>query len=248
MAAPNPLAQQPVKGAKTTFWIYNGQGDPYASALDDTAWTRTAKIKSLQPGELTADSYEDTYLDDEDADWKSTSQGEKSAGETTVTLAWKPGETGQQALVTLFNSGDKKAYRIKYPNGTVDIFRGWISSLGKAVTVNEVITRTVKFTNVGKPSLAEETQDPPVAVSGLTLTPAAGKTAVGASVSFDIGALPAEAVCPDTVVGNPDETFATVSRSGNTVTATGVKAGTLNIPVISSDGSHMAMFSLTVTA
>ena len=33
----------------------------------------------------------------------------------------------------------------------VDVFRGWVSSIGKAVTAKEVITRTVKVTNVGRP-------------------------------------------------------------------------------------------------
>ncbi|WP_276526772.1 phage tail tube protein, partial [Enterobacter hormaechei] len=92
MATPNPL--EPVKGAGTTLWIYTGMGDPFANPLSDIDWTRLAKIKDLTPGELTADSYDDTYLDDPNADWKNTAQGEKSAGETGYTLAWKPGEAG----------------------------------------------------------------------------------------------------------------------------------------------------------
>ncbi|WP_284440812.1 phage tail tube protein, partial [Escherichia coli] len=28
------------------------------------------------------------YLDDEDADWTATGQGQKSAGDTSFTLAW----------------------------------------------------------------------------------------------------------------------------------------------------------------
>lgn len=44
----------------------------------------------------------------------------------------------------------------QFPNGTVDVFRGWVSSIGKAVTAKEVITRTVKVTNVGRPSMAED--------------------------------------------------------------------------------------------
>lgn len=145
----------PVKGAGTTLWIYTGAGDPYATPLTDTGWTRLAKIKDLTPGEMTADSYDDTYLDDEDADWNGTAQGAKSAGDTSFTLAWKPGETGQQDLVDWFMSGDVRGYKIRYPNGTVDVFRGWVSSLGKAIPAKEIITRTAKVTNSGRPSLAE---------------------------------------------------------------------------------------------
>ncbi|EJB2551700.1 phage tail protein, partial [Escherichia coli] len=123
MATPNPL--EPVKGAGTTLWVYNGKGDAYANPLSD-------------------------------ADWTATGQGQKSAGDTSFTLAWKPGEEGQKRLIGWFESGDVRAYKIRFPNGTVDVFRGWVSSIGKAVTAKEVITRTVKVTNVGKPSVAEE--------------------------------------------------------------------------------------------
>ncbi|AUT99912.1 phage tail protein [Morganella morganii subsp. morganii] len=151
---PNPLA--PVKGAGTTLWIYTGKDDPTKNPLADEGWTRLAKIKELQPGEISADSYDDTYLDDEDADWKATAQGEKSAGEANITLAWKPGEQGQKDLVSWFDTGDVRYYKIRYPNGAVDLFKGWVSSLGKSVPAKEVITRTIKITNSGRPALAEE--------------------------------------------------------------------------------------------
>lgn len=94
MPVPNPV--MPVKGAGTTLWVYKGSGDPYANPLSDVDWSRLAKVKDLTPGELTAESYDDSYLDDEDADWTATGQGQKSAGDTSFTLAWMPGEQGQQ--------------------------------------------------------------------------------------------------------------------------------------------------------
>lgn len=129
MPTPNPLA--PVKGAGTTLWLYTGSGNAFANPLSDIDWSRLAKIKELTPGEMTAESYDDTYLDDEDADWNATAQGAKSAGDTSLTLARKPGEQGQKELVTRFNDGSVRVYKIKYPNGTVDVFRGWCSSLVK---------------------------------------------------------------------------------------------------------------------
>ena len=85
MPVPNPT--MPVKGAGTTLWVYKGSGDPYANPLSDVDWSRLAKVKDLTPGELTAESYDDSYLDDEDADWKTTTQGQKSVGDTSATLA-----------------------------------------------------------------------------------------------------------------------------------------------------------------
>lgn len=153
MAANDPTT--PVKGARTTLWMYTGNGDAYTNPTSDDDWTRLAQIKDLTPAELTADSYDDSYLDDDNADWASTTQGQKSAGEASFTLAWKPGETGQQTLIAWFDDGSDKPYKIKYPNGVVDVFTGWVSSLGKAVAANEVVTRTVKIANKGKPLLAE---------------------------------------------------------------------------------------------
>ena len=146
MTTPNPLAK--TKGAGTTFWMYTGNGDAFANPLSDTDWLRLAMVKDLQPGEMTADAEDDTYLDDEDADWKTTTQGQKSVGDTSATLAWRPGDSGQKKLVQLFDSGEVCAFRIKYPNGTVDVFRGWLSSLGKTIASKDVMTRTVKISGV----------------------------------------------------------------------------------------------------
>ncbi len=81
---------------------------------------------------MTADAEDDTYLDDEDADWKTTTRGRNQS--VILRRRW-PGVRGQRAekLVQLFDSGEVCAFRIKYPNGTVDVFRGWLSSLGKTI-------------------------------------------------------------------------------------------------------------------
>ena len=75
-------------------------------------------------------------------------QGQKSAGETNLTLAWMPEDSGQQDLVNWFDEGTVKGYKIKYPNGVVDVFKGWVSSLGKTISSKEVMTRTAKITTM----------------------------------------------------------------------------------------------------
>ena len=220
MPTPNPLA--PVKGAGTTLWVYNGSGDPYANPLSDNDWSRLAKVKDLTPGELTAESYDDSYLDDEDADWTATGQGQKSAGDTSFTLAWMPGEQGQQALLAWFNEGDTRAYKIRFPNGTVDVFRGWVSSIGKAVTAKEVITRTV--------------------------TPASASVVKGQSTTLTVAFQPEGATDKSFRAVSADKTKATVSVSGMTITVNGVAAGKVNIPVVSGNGEFAAVAEINVTA
>ncbi|GBF60029.1 tape measure protein [Trichophyton mentagrophytes] len=228
----------PVKGAGTTLWVYKGSGDPYANPLSDVDWSRLAKVKDLTPGELTAESYDDSYLDDEDADWTATGQGQKSAGDTSFTLAWMPGEQGQQALLAWFNEGDTRAYKIRFPNGTVDVFRGWVSSIGKAVTAKEVITRTVKVTNVGRPSMAED-RSTVTAATGMTVTPASTSVVKGQSTTLTVAFQPEGVTDKSFRAVSADKTKATVSVSGMTITVNGVAAGKVNIPVVSGNAMFL---------
>ncbi|EQA5825271.1 phage tail protein [Escherichia coli O156:H5] len=244
MPTPNPLEK--TKGAGTTFWIYAGQGDAFANPLSDTDWVRLAMVKDLQPGEMTADAEDDNYLDDENADWKTTTQGQKSVGDTSATLAWRPGDGGQKKLIELFDSGEVHAFRIKYPNGTVDVFRGWLSSLGKTVTSKEVMTRTVKISGVGRPHLAEE-DTALVSVTGLTVAPASASVSVGATTTLAFTVNPGDASDKAISVHSSDSRTATVTLNGLVATVTGVKKGSVTIVGLTSDGEFMALAQITVT-
>lgn len=245
MTTPNPLA--PVKGATTTLWIYSGSGNPFANPVSDTDWTRLAKIKDLQPGELTAESNDDTYLDDADADWTATAQGQKSAGEASFTLAWKPAESGQQDLVRWFDDGTVLAYKIKYPNGAVDVFRGWVSSLGKTVTAKDTITRSVKISNNGKPGLAEESSVAVIAVTGVSLDKSTTTVAVAATTTLNVTVAPASASDQSFRAATTDAGKATVTVSGTVLTVTGIAAGTADIIVMTNDGLFVTTCKVTIS-
>ena len=245
MPVPNPV--MPVKGAGTTLWVYKGSGDPYANPLSDVDWSRLAKVKDLTPGELTAESYDDSYLDDEDADWTATGQGQKSAGDTSFTLAWMPGEQGQQALLAWFNEGDTRAYKIRFPNGTVDVFRGWVSSLGKTVTAKDTITRSVKISNNGKPGLAEDSAAAAIAVTGVSLDKSTTTVAVAATTTLNVTVAPASASDPSFRATTTDAGKATVTVAGTVLTVTGIATGTADIIVMTNDGLFVATCKVTVS-
>lgn len=245
MTTPNPLAK--TKGAGTTFWMYTGKGDAFANPLSDTDWLRLAMVKNLQPGEMTADAEDDTYLDDEDADWKTTTQGQKSVGDTSATLAWRPGDSGQKRLVQLFDSGEVCAFRIKYPNGTVDVFRGWLSSLGKTIASKDVMTRTVKISGVGRPYLAEEGTET-VGVTGLTVAPASASVNVGATTTLTFTVKPDGASDKAISVHSTDPQTATVTLNGLVATVKGVKQGSVSIVGMTSDGDFVAVATVAVSA
>lgn len=154
---------------------------------------------------------------------------------------------GQQALLAWFNEGDTRAYKIRFPNGTVDVFRGWVSSIGKAVTAKEVITRTVKVTNVGRPSMAED-RSTVTAATGMTVTPASASVVKGQSTTLTVAFQPEGVTDKSFRAVSADKTKATVSVSGMTITVNGVAAGKVNIPVVSSNGEFAAVAEITVTA
>lgn len=246
MGAPNPLEK--VKGAGTTLWLYTGNADAYANALSDNGWLRLAKVKDLQPGEMTADAEDDNYLDDEDADWKTTAQGQKSAGDTSITLAWKPGEEGQKKLIELFDKGDVESWRIKYPNGTVDVFKGWISSLGKTIQSKEAITRTLKITGVGRPHMAEEDTAPAISVAGVTADPVNATVSVRATTAVTFTVKPDNATDKSLRIATSDPAVATVTQADNVATVKGVKAGVVKVIGMTSDGNFTAIADITVQA
>ncbi|GDP99724.1 TPA: phage tail protein [Escherichia coli] len=243
MTTPNPLEK--MKGAGTTFWMYTGKGDAFANPLSDTDWLRLAMVKDLQPGEMTADAEDDDYLDDENADWKTTTQGQKSVGDTSATLAWRPGDSGQKKLIQLFDSGEVRAFRIKYPNGTVDVFRGWLSSLGKTITSKDVMTRTVKISGVGRPYLAEEGTEI-VGVTGLTVMPVSASVRVGATTTLTFSTVPEDASDKTVSVASSSPDIATVTLSGMVATVKGVKAGSTSIVGMTAGGAQVAVAGVTV--
>lgn len=243
MTTPNPLEK--MKGAGTTFWMYTGKGDAFANPLSDTDWLRLAMVKDLQPGEMTADAEDDDYLDDENADWKTTTQGQKSVGDTSATLAWRPGDSGQKKLIQLFDSGEVRAFRIKYPNGTVDVFRGWLSSLGKTITSKDVMTRTVKISGVGRPYLAEEGTEI-VGVTGLTVMPVSASVRVGATTTLTFSTVPEDASDKTVSVASSSPDIATVTLNGMVATVKGVKAGSTSIVGMTAGGAQVAVAGITV--
>lgn len=145
-----------------------------------------------------------------------------------------------------FNEGDTRAYKIRFPNGTVDVFRGWVSSIGKAVTAKEVITRTVKVTNVGRPSMAED-RSTVTAATGMTVTPASTSVVKGQSTTLTVAFQPEGATDKSFRAVSADKTKATVSVSGMTITVKGVAAGKVNIPVVSGNGELAVVAEITVT-
>ncbi|EMU63479.1 bacterial Ig-like domain family protein [Escherichia coli MP021552.7] len=145
----------------------------------------------------------------------------------------------------MFYSGEVCAFRILYPNGTVDVFRGWLSSLGKAVTSTEVMTRTIKITGIGRPHLAEECQEV-VSVTGVTVTPMAVTLHPGETSKLTFVLVPENASDKTLTVFSTDPQTATVSLSGLVATVSARQEGTVSIVGMSGDGRTGQVVKVTV--
>ncbi|WP_252093977.1 phage tail tube protein, partial [Escherichia coli] len=133
-------------------WVYNGKADAYANPLSDDDWQRLAKVKDLTPGEMTAESYDDNYLDDEDADWTATGQGQKSAGDTskiTPVTAIKVTPTGtvEKGKTTTLT------VTVEPENATDKTFRAISADPSKATISVKDMTITVTGVKDGKVSI-----------------------------------------------------------------------------------------------
>ncbi|WP_270806075.1 phage tail tube protein [Aeromonas sp. QDB62] len=144
-----------VKGAGTELYMAKVPGPTKPSIATADSVVRLADIKELTPPDMSVETTEESYLDAANPDWKEKTPGQKDAGQLGFTLAWKPDDAAQKTLVTELG-GELRWFLIKYPNGKVDGFYGFISSIGKPIAIKETITRTVKVDLSGKPSLAEE--------------------------------------------------------------------------------------------
>ncbi len=145
-----------------------------------------------------------------------------------------------------FDEGDDKTYKIKYPNGTVDVFTGWVSSLGKAVTANEVITRTVKVSNKGKPQLAEN-NTAVISVTGVTVAQTAITLAPGATKTVAVAIVPADASDKSYLATSTDPSIATASVADSVLTITGGLTGSASVVILTNDGRKAAVISVTVS-
>lgn len=106
----------------------------------------------------------------------------------------------------------------------------------------------MKITNTGKPALAESNQAAPVPVTGVTVTPSAASVVIGQNSLIGVTVLPDGATNGSFSAASSDTTVATITVSGNNVTAKGVKAGVAQIIIMTNEGQKLAICNLTVTA
>ena len=124
------------------------------SADTGTTYTQVAGLIDIEPHEVTRGSVETTKLDDTSGYKTFDPSGLADAGEVSCTLEWDEADTEQVALAADLDAVGNGYYQIAYPGGETVTFRGHVTSWGKAVPIEDRITRTVKFKLSEKPVVA----------------------------------------------------------------------------------------------
>lgn len=118
--------------------------------------------------------------------------------------------------------------------------------LKQAFDENVDRTRTVKVTNVGKPSVAEE-RSKITPVSAIKVTPTSGTVAKGKTTTLTVSLEPESATDKTFRAVSADPSKATISVKDMTITVNGVATGKVQIPVVSGNGQFAAVAEVTVT-
>lgn len=137
------MAQQ---GYKTKF---------YRSDDGGTTYDQVAGMLDIEQNEVTRGSSDVTPIDGSSGYMDYDPVGLRDAGEVSLSLIWKKGDTGQAALAADLETDDNVNYQIEYPDGTTVEFLGHITGWGGAIPKDDKITRTVKFKLSGKPVVTE---------------------------------------------------------------------------------------------
>lgn len=127
------------------------------------------------------------------------------------------------------------------------MFRGWVSSLGKTVTAKDTITRSVKISNSGKLSLAEDSAAAVIDVTSVNLDRSTTTVAAATTTTLNVTTAPASASDQSFRATTTDTGKATVIVAGTVLTVTGIAVGTADIIVMTNDGLSVATCKVTIS-
>jgi|GEM_PF-47825 len=165
---------------------------------------------------------------------------------TPITLPFAQNGAGEFCWVTsgnisFVNSWNAQLIEI---NG-VNFTNKWSNALPARINGNYYIhyVSTVSWAHF-EANGSGGTTTPPVAVTGVTVAPATGSVAVGATLNLTASVAPATATVKTVTWSSSNSAVATVSAAG---IVTGVSAGTATITATTQDGGFTATSTVTVT-
>lgn len=117
-----------------------------------TVYTVVGGLISL-PGPNGSGDVVDTSTIDEATNFKSFQRAYVDAGEMNLTLSYGSTESSSKKLGTAYSDGKMRTWKITFPSTlvTAETFTGYVKSMGRELTKDSMITRTVTVKCSGDP-------------------------------------------------------------------------------------------------
>lgn len=140
-------ASQALNGFGTLFKRGDGAGPEVFTAI--------AEVVDITPPALSKDTFETTHHTSDDQ-YKEYLPGLRDAGEVSVTLNFLPGDTGQEGLLSDFNSNTKRNFQIVLPDAGTETWAlsGFVTGYAMTTPLNDRVTVVVTIKPSGKPTLS----------------------------------------------------------------------------------------------
>jgi hypothetical protein len=120
------------------------------TGLIDT-YVQLSGIMDLTIPEQTRAATDITPLDTQD-DRTQKESGMIDVGESEFSLLYDSADATQTTLKADFDSGDTLFYKVVYRDGSIDLFKGFVSKLGKEVPKDGSVLRKMAITTSGAPT------------------------------------------------------------------------------------------------
>ncbi len=114
-----------------------------STAADNT--TKIAEVASIGTLELSANIIEYNKFG---TDYKQKLVGQKDSGTLSLTLNWVCGDASHTELKSVFDSGDKQVFAVKWVSGSEDAqatFSGYVSGYSIETPVEDVVTANIEI-------------------------------------------------------------------------------------------------------
>lgn len=122
---------------------------PTAPAGGAVSFTDIAELRSITPPALTRNELETTTHNEQDDAYL---VGIRRKGTMDLAINWVPSGATHSAttgLISWWNTGARRIFRIRYPDGSAWLFSGFVTNVGPQAEVDSILTADVSIRPTG---------------------------------------------------------------------------------------------------
>jgi len=129
-------------------------------STSSSSYTTIAGLISLPGPNASAEQVDTSTIDNSTSgsgtasNWKTFARGQIDPGEMSMTVAYGTTDTSSKKLGTAFKDGVMRKWKVTMPttaSSKDEIFNGFVKAMGREITKDAMITRTVTIKASGNP-------------------------------------------------------------------------------------------------